>query len=69
MIIVPLCQRHSPKYIITMLKFKANQINIECEEYVNWIIENGVNGHIYNDVEARFENEEDAVAFKLRFEL
>jgi hypothetical protein len=69
MITVPLCQPGSPKYILTKLKFRANLINIDCEEYVNWIVENGVSGHVYNDIEVRFENEEDAVAFKLRFEL
>ena len=69
MITVPLCQPGSPKYIITMLRFRAAKINIDCEEYVNWIVANGVNGHIYNDIEARFENEIDAVAFKLKFEL
>ena len=69
MIAVPLCQPGSSKYILTMLRFRAAKININCEEYVNWIVENGVRGHIYNDIEAKFENEEDAVAFKLRFGL
>jgi hypothetical protein len=69
MITVPLCQPGSPKYIITMLRFRGGKINIDSEKYLTWIVANGVTGHIYNDVEVRFESEIDAVAFRLKFGL
>ena len=69
MITVPLCEVGSPKYRLIMIDFGNDRINIDCQEYMNWIVANGVRGHIYNDLEARFENEIDAVAFKLKFGL
>lgn len=69
MITVPLCEVGSPKYRLIMIDCNNDRIGIDCHEYMNWIVINGVHGHIYNDLEARFENEIDAVAFKLKFGL
>lgn len=69
MITVPLCEVGSPKYRLIMIDSGNDRIGIDCHEYIRWIVENGVRGHIYNDLEAKFENEIDAVAFKLRFGL